>query len=168
MITAAQRDAWERDGYFFLRGAIDPALAAAVEEEVVARIRADPPASHPGQQTYFAGDNYLIYPETEPSPGAVNPQHLVSKVFNCHAEGLSRELAERPEIAERVAGLLGPDIDCFQSQFIFKNPGVIGQPWHQDSYYFKFDKQSWACTDGGNPTAVNLPGYLVYVTADAP
>ncbi len=40
-----------------------------------------------------------------------------------------------------VAGLLGPDIDCFQSQFIFKNPGVIGQPWHQDSYYFRFDRQ---------------------------
>jgi len=141
MITQAQREAWDRDGYFFLRGAIDPAFAAAVEDEVVSRIRADPPAAHPGQQTYSSGENYLIYPETEPSPGATNPEDLVSKVFNCHAEGLSRELAERPDIAEVVAGLLGPDIDCFQSQFIFKNPGVIGQPWHQDSYYFKFDKQ---------------------------
>ena len=141
MITQAQREAWDRDGYFFVRGAIDPAFASAVEDEVVGRIRADPPAAHPGQQTYSSGENYLIYPETEPSPGAVNPEDLVSKVFNCHAEGLSRELAERPEIAEVVTGLLGPDIDCFQSQFIFKNPGVIGQPWHQDSYYFKFDKQ---------------------------
>ena len=141
MITQAQREAWDRDGYFFVRGAIDPAFASAVEDEVVGRIRADPPAAHPGQQTYSSGENYLIYPETEPSPGAVNPEDLVSKVFNCHAEGLSRELAERPEIADVVAGLLGPDVDCFQSQFIFKNPGVIGQPWHQDSYYFKFDKQ---------------------------
>lgn len=141
MITPSQRSSWERDGYFFMRGAVDPELAAAVEAEVVARIRADPPEAHAGEQTYFSGENYLIFPETEPSPSAVNPEDLVSKVFNCHAEGLARELAEEPQIAGVVSDLLGPDIDCFQSQFIFKNPGVIGQPWHQDSYYFKFDKQ---------------------------
>ncbi|MBX3484330.1 phytanoyl-CoA dioxygenase family protein [Phenylobacterium sp.] len=141
MITDAERAAWDRDGYFFLRGGVDPELAAAVEAEVVDRIRADPPERHPGEATYLSGENYLIYPETEPSPGAKNPEDLISKVFNCHAEGLSRELAGLPQISRRVAGLLGPDIDCFQSQFIFKNPGVIGQPWHQDSYYFKFDKQ---------------------------
>lgn len=28
----------------------------------------------------------------------------------------------------------------FQSQFIWKNPGAWGQPWHQDTYYFHFDK----------------------------
>src|SRR5437868_1104510 len=112
MITQAERDAWNRDGFFFLRGAVDPALTAAVETEVVDRIRSDPPERHRGETAYFSGDNYLIYPETEPSPGAVNPEDLVSKVFNCHAEGLSRDLAEQPGIAERVADLLGPDIDC--------------------------------------------------------
>ncbi len=34
---------------------------------------------------------------------------------------------------------IGPDVDCFLSQFIFKNPGAWGQPWHQDSYYFPFE-----------------------------
>ena len=52
-----------------------------------------------------------------------------------------RFTAEDPRIVDIVEGLLGPDLDCFQSQFIFKNPGVIGQPWHQDSYYFRFDRQ---------------------------
>ncbi|WP_337185140.1 phytanoyl-CoA dioxygenase family protein [Phenylobacterium sp.] len=141
MITDAERAAWDRDGYFFARGAVDPGLAAEVEAEVVARIRADPPGRHAGEVAYMSGENYLIYPETGPSPGAVNPEDLVSKVFNCHAEGATRRMSELPQIADRVAGLLGPDVDCFQSQFIFKNPGVIGQPWHQDSYYFKFDKQ---------------------------
>ena len=37
--------------------------------------------------------------------------------------------------------LLGGDIDCFLSQFIFKNPGAWGQPWHQDSSYFPFDRE---------------------------
>ncbi|MCW5761219.1 MAG: hypothetical protein KIS90_15730, partial [Phenylobacterium sp.] len=111
MITDAERAAWDRDGYFFLRGGVDPELAAAVEAEVVDRIRADPPERHPGEATYLSGENYLIYPETEPSPGAKNPEDLISKVFNCHAEGLSRELAGLPQISRRVAGLLGPDID---------------------------------------------------------
>ncbi|MDZ4375975.1 MAG: phytanoyl-CoA dioxygenase family protein [Phenylobacterium sp.] len=141
MITEVERAAWDRDGYFFVRGAADAELARAVEAEVIARIRADPPGNHQGETAYMSGENYLIYPETEPSPGAQNPEDLVSKVFNCHAEGATRRMSELPQIADRVAALLGPDIDCFQSQFIFKNPGVIGQPWHQDSYYFKFDKQ---------------------------
>ena len=31
------------------------------------------------------------------------------------------------------------DVSCFLSQFIFKNPGAWGQPWHQDSLYFPFE-----------------------------
>jgi ectoine hydroxylase-related dioxygenase (phytanoyl-CoA dioxygenase family) len=29
---------------------------------------------------------------------------------------------------------------CFLSQFIFKHPGALGQPWHQDAFYFPFDR----------------------------
>lgn len=140
MITPAQREAWDRDGFVFLRGCISPDVAAAVEAELIGAIRADPPAHHPGEITYLSGDNLLIYPETEPSPGARSAEDLISKVFNCHAEGLTRELAQSPQLADAVTDLLGPDIDCFQSQLILKNPGVIGQPWHQDSFYFPFDR----------------------------
>jgi len=141
MITSEQREAWDRDGYFFLRGGVDRAIAAAVEAEIIERIRADPPERHAGRTTYHSGEDLLIYPETGASPSAVNPEDFISKVFNCHAEGLSRSLAEQPALTVLVSDLLGPDVDCFQSQFIFKNPGVIGQPWHQDSYYFRFDQQ---------------------------
>jgi ectoine hydroxylase-related dioxygenase (phytanoyl-CoA dioxygenase family) len=141
MITTEQRDAWDRDGYFFVRAGVDRDLTTAVEAEIVGRIRADPPERHPGKVTYYSGDNLLIFPETGASPSAVNPEDYISKVFNCHAEGLSRTLAEQAALTALVSDLLGPDIDCFQSQFILKNPGVIGQPWHQDSYYFRFDRQ---------------------------
>jgi len=137
----AYKAAWREQGFFVMRGMVPPDQVAACEEEVIARIRADPPERHPGEITYMSGPNYLIYPETEPSPGATNPEDSISKVFNCHAEGVARAIAERPAIVDVVEDLLGPDLDCFQSQFIFKNPGVIGQPWHQDSYYFKFDRQ---------------------------
>jgi chlorinating enzyme len=49
------------------------------------------------------------------------------------------EFATRPDVIARVRELLGTeDVSCFLSQFIFKNPGAWGQPWHQDSYYFPF------------------------------
>ncbi|MCE9651118.1 MAG: phytanoyl-CoA dioxygenase family protein [Parvibaculum sp.] len=140
-MTPQQRRDWEEKGFFFLRGNLSPSLCGDVEEEVIGRIRSDPPANHAGETAYMSGANYFIFPESTPSPVAARPEDYISKVFNCHAEGLARQIAERGEIAALVADILGSDIDCFQSQFIFKNPGVIGQPWHQDSYYFNFDKQ---------------------------
>lgn len=142
MDAEARLKAWNEHGFFVIRGLVDPAAAKAVEDEVIARIRTHPPEAHPGETIYQAGaSDYAIFPEKEPSPGAVNPEDRIAKVFNCHTEGMTRKIAESEAVADVVTGLLGPDIDCFQSQFIFKNPGVIGQPWHQDSYYFRFDRQ---------------------------
>jgi phytanoyl-CoA hydroxylase len=141
MDASERRAAWNEQGFFILRGLIPAGEAAAMEEEVIDRIRANPPEDHPGETLYQAGPNYAIFPEKAPSPSAVNPEDRIAKVFNCHAEGKAREIAERPEIVDLVAEILGGELDCFQSQFIFKNPGVIGQPWHQDSYYFRFDRQ---------------------------
>ena len=141
MTPEDRREAWNTQGFFHVPGLLTPEEAAALEAEVIDRIRADPPADHPDEVFYFAGSNYGIFPEKDPSPGAQAPEDYIAKVFNCHAEGLALEVARRPEIVARVAEILGPDLDCFQSQFILKNPGVIGQPWHQDSYYFRFDRQ---------------------------
>src|SRR4029079_425271 len=43
-----------------------------------------------------------------------------------------------PDVIPILCDTVGPDADCFLSQYIFKNPGAWGQPWHQDSYYFQF------------------------------
>jgi phytanoyl-CoA hydroxylase len=141
MDANARRAAWNDRGFFVLRGLVDAADVKAIEAEVIARIRADPPEHHPGETLYAAGENYAIFPEKAPSAAAVNPEDRIAKVFNCHAEGRTRSVAASAALVDVVAALLGPDLDCFQSQFIFKNPGVIGQPWHQDSYYFRFDRQ---------------------------
>jgi ectoine hydroxylase-related dioxygenase (phytanoyl-CoA dioxygenase family) len=138
----SMRSAWQQDGYFFLRGMIAPQQVEAILAEVVAAVRDDPPARHPGETAYFSGNDYLIFPEVRPSPTAVHPEDRIAKVFNCHVMGVAREIAEHPDIVTVVSALLERDaIDCFQSQFILKNPGVIGQPWHQDAYYFRFDRQ---------------------------
>lgn len=141
MIEQTLHDRWNRDGFFILRGLVPKADAADIEAEVIEKIRSDPPERHAEVQYYKSGDNYLIFGEKSPSPNAINPEDRISKVFNCHAEGATRRVAESSSIVDIVSDLLGPNIDCFQSQFIFKNPGVIGQPWHQDSYYFDFTLQ---------------------------
>lgn len=141
MSPEARRTAWNNQGFFILRGLVSVAAAKAAEDEVIARIRANPPEDHPGETIYQAGPDTAIFPEKAPSPSAVNAEDRIAKVFNCHTEGTTRAIAQSDEVVDVVADLLGPDIDCFQSQFILKNPGVIGQPWHQDSYYFRFDRQ---------------------------
>ena len=40
--------------------------------------------------------------------------------------------SRRDDVLDRLTDLIGPELDCFLSQFIFKNPGAWGQPWHQD------------------------------------
>ncbi|MFF7373124.1 chlorinating enzyme [Streptomyces tricolor] len=37
----------------------------------------------------------------------------------------------RPEIVDRVAGILGPDVLCWRTEFFPKNPGDEGTDWHQ-------------------------------------
>ncbi|WP_447726080.1 phytanoyl-CoA dioxygenase family protein [Sphingomonas koreensis] len=135
-----RREAWHRDGFFVVRQLIPGEDAAAIEAEVIAAIAADPPSGHPGGGAYVTADDYLIYPEKRPSPRAKNPEDFIAKVFNCHGRGMTRSVAARDAIISRLVPLLGDDIDCFQSQFIFKNPGVMGQPWHQDGWYFRFDR----------------------------
>ena len=85
------------------------------------------------------GDAYVV-PE-----GALadrpNPEERTSKVFRVHRdEPIFRDFAEDPRLLDRVEDLIGPDLDCFLSQFIFKLPGALGQPWHQDAFYFPFDR----------------------------
>jgi phytanoyl-CoA hydroxylase len=140
MLTVEERERWERDGFFIRRALVPPADCDAVIAELIETIRADPPSAHPGEAFYAAGE-YRITTETVPTAAMRHAEDEVSKVFNAHALGRTRAMGERDALAAPVCDLLGPDIDCFQSQFILKNPGVIGQPWHQDSYYFYFDRQ---------------------------
>lgn len=135
------RDSWEERGFFIERGLLSAAVTDRIEREAVEAIRADPPARHGGERVYSTADDLLIYPEKAPSPIARNPEDFIAKVFNCHIVGAAHALAIDGILTDPLRSILTDDIDCFQSQFIFKNPGVIGQPWHQDAYYFRYDKQ---------------------------
>jgi len=66
-----------------------------------------------------------------PVPGLL---HKVQGV--CEVEPRILELACEPDIVDRVAALLGPDLDCFGTKFFPKLSGGTSTHWHQDNYYF--------------------------------
>ena len=89
----------------------------------------------------YAGNGHLAIREMKPNKEAKNIEDEISKLFRIHTTGIFKDFIFREDLLDILEDLLGSDIDCFLSQFIFKNPGAWGQPWHQDSSYFPFDKE---------------------------
>ena len=54
----------------------------------------------------------------------------------CVVEPRLLELAREPAIVDRVAALVGPDLDVFGTKFFPKLAGGTSTHWHQDNFYF--------------------------------
>ena len=135
MITEDQRESWDRDGFFFARG-FAPADTSSEMLAVVSEIcrRAEETGSHRDGPA-------LIMPEKKLREVDGPAEERVSKVFRIHRQvPVFHRFCSQPALLDLVAELLGADLDCFLSQFIYKHPGALGQPWHQDSHYFPFDR----------------------------
>jgi phytanoyl-CoA hydroxylase len=131
-LHADQLALWEQDGYLKLDRFADAPTCARMHDHVVDLCRRA--AAGEG-----IGDS-LVDPERNEWAGATEAEDRVSKVFILHTgDPVFSAFARDPALLDVVGALLGPDVDCFLSQFIFKNPGAIGQPWHQDSLYFPFE-----------------------------
>lgn len=141
MLTDAQKQSWNDDGFFIARGHPNKAICKSISDETVNLVRTHPPSDYPGASHYMI-DQILVGLESQPDMKACNPEDAISKLFNSHLKGETAKYAQREDVADLVCGALDTqNIDVFQSQFIFKNPGAWGQPWHQDSHYFPYDKQ---------------------------
>ena len=79
----------------------------------------------------------VVMPENQELEGH-NPEDFISKIFRLHRRPVFLEFLRDPRVCDIIVSAIGKDVDCFLSQFILKNPGAWGQPWHQDSYYFPF------------------------------
>jgi hypothetical protein len=130
-LTEEQRTTFEARGCVRLAGFADAGTGAAMLDRVVDLVhRADA-----GEDV----DPAFVMLETQADFAGRPVEDRVSKVFRVARDPVFLEFATRPDVVARVRELLGTDdVSCFLSQFIFKNPGAWGQPWHQDSYYFPF------------------------------
>lgn len=155
VLTEEQRASWETNGYFVVPGFSGPDVLEAMIDRIVdlAR-RLDAGEDRP---------DLLVSPESLLAD-APDPEGRLSKIFRVmRSEDVFREFATDPRLLGMLAEIIGPDIDCFLSQFIFKHPSALGQPWHQDEWYFRMDPPEqvgvWlACTDA---TPENGPLWVV-------
>ncbi len=130
-LTSEQRTSWEKNGFFRIEGFADQETCDTMLSDLVAICR----RSAAGEDVGHA----MVMPETQNMGVRANPEDLVAKIFRLHRTGVFHDFAVRPDVTDLVAELISPDLDCFLSQFILKNSGAWGQPWHQDSYYFPFE-----------------------------
>ncbi len=121
------RRAWEANGFFRIDHFAPPAVGEAMLTDVVALVRAAAGS--------FVAEGALVQPDANLSGSAGVPEELTSKVFKLHRRPAFSSFLARSDVAEVLVDRLGPDVDCFLSQFIFKNPGA----WCQGSFYFPFD-----------------------------
>jgi ectoine hydroxylase-related dioxygenase (phytanoyl-CoA dioxygenase family) len=133
VISVEQRAGWERDGFVLLPGFAGNDVLRAMTERIV-EIAREADAGESIAPAYVVQEDALL-------GDAPRPEDHLSKVFRVHRhDQIFREFCLRADLLDLVEELIGPDLDCFLSQFIFKNPGALGQPWHQDSFYFPFDR----------------------------
>ena len=134
-LSARHAAAWDRDGFFLVKEFSPPDVCDAMLRRAIDLAREADGRGVAGTA--------IVHPErnlADSMGSEALAEERVSKVFKVHRDSVFHEFATQPDLVASVQHLLGPDIDCFLSQFIFKNPGAWGQPWHQDAFYFPFDR----------------------------
>ncbi|GJM37223.1 MAG: hypothetical protein DHS20C19_05900 [Acidimicrobiales bacterium] len=154
-LTDEQRRSWDDKGYVVLADWAPASVRQAMIDRIIELAR----ALDGGEER----TDLLVSPENLLAD-APTPEGRLSKIFRVmRSEDVFREFATDARLLAVLADVLGADIDCFLSQFIFKQPGALGQPWHQDEWYFRMDPPTqvgvWlACTDA---TPDNGPLWVV-------
>ena len=134
-LSARHAAAWDRDGFFLVKEFSTPDVCDAMLRRAIDLAREADGRGVAGTA--------IVHPERNLADSVGSEalaEERVSKVFKVHRDSVFHEFATQPDLVASVQHLLGTDIDCFLSQFIFKNPGAWGQPWHQDAFYFPFDR----------------------------
>ena len=163
-LTEDQKDSWNNNGFILLKNFCSEDTCSEMNLSVIDIINTMVSPKDPFSHAY-AKDGYIGIREMKPNPEAKTIHDEMSKIFRLHGKGVFNEFINNKRLLDFLEDILGENIDCFLSQYIFKNPGAWGQPWHQDSSYFPFDRYpqvgAWIATSPAtieNGCLVILPG----------
>ena len=163
-MTIDQKNSWNEFGYILIPNFVDEKFCDEMNKEVINIIKSIIPEESAFSHAY-AGDGHIAVREMKPTEDPKSIEDEISKLFRIHSRGIFNEFINNEVLCNILEDILGPNVDCFLSQFIFKNPGAWGQPWHQDSSYFPFDREpqvgAWLATSEAtleNGCLVILPG----------
>ena len=130
---------WSANGYFVLKGLVPAATCAAMTAASLDLFARAETGGQSFKGHHLGPDGVIAVEEAARLDAGHAAEQRMSKLFNIHRLSPFRAFASHPAILRALHAILGPDVSCFNSQYIFKNPGVWGQPWHQDSLYYLFD-----------------------------
>jgi len=163
-LSQTQKQSWNEKGFILIPNFFPEDKCIEINQTVVDIVRSMACNSEEFNHAYI-DQGHIGIREMKPSQKIENIEDEMSKVFRLHQTGIFNEFIKRDDLLNIVEDILGENIDCFLSQFIFKNPGAWGQPWHQDSSYFPFDRApqvgAWLATSAAtkeNGCLVILPG----------
>ena len=163
-LSENQEKSWNENGYIIIPQFFSKDKCEEINQTVIDIVRSMVERSKEDNHAYIDQGRIGIQ-EMKSSEKVENIEDKMSKVFRLHQKGIFNEFIKRDDLLNMVEDILGENIDCFLSQFIFKNPGAWGQPWHQDSSYFPFDRSpqvgAWLATSSAtkeNGCLVVLPG----------
>ena len=163
-LSQTQKQSWNEKGFILIPNFFPEDKCIEINQTVVDIVRSMAGNSEEFNHAYI-DQGHIGIREMKPSQKIQNIEDEMSKVFRLHQTGIFNEFIKRDDLLNIVEDILGENIDCFLSQFIFKNPGAWGQPWHQDSSYFPFDRApqvgAWLATSAAtkeNGCLVILPG----------
>jgi hypothetical protein len=78
-------------------------------------------------------------PGIQPPPANLSPEQKLNYWQRAHMLHRVHPLHERfmlhPRVLDVLEALIGPDVLALQTMLFFKQPGQVGQGFHQDSYY---------------------------------
>jgi len=163
-LSLTQKQSWNEKGFILIPNFFPEDKCIEINQTVIDIVRSMVGNSEEFNHAYI-DQGHIGIREMKPSHKIENIEDEMSKVFRLHQTGIFNEFIKRDDLLNIVEDILGENIDCFLSQFIFKNPGAWGQPWHQDSSYFPFDRApqvgAWLATSAAtkeNGCLVILPG----------
>ncbi len=140
LLSPENAASWSQHGYFILRGLVPADDCADMSRAVIELFSRAETDGQSFNGHHLGTDGVLAVEEAARVENGDSADQRMSKLFNIHRRAPFRQFASHPELLRALHALLGPDVSCFNSQYIFKNPGVWGQPWHQDSLYYVFDQ----------------------------
>ena len=125
-LTPRESDlSWDHDGCFVVRGVLPVDECESLLDAAYGLLRGD-------------HDDVVIRFEAN-LPTNLAPEHRVSKLYRIHRHEPFRSLCTSRRLLDHVQPLINSDVDVFLSQVVWKVPGALGQPWHQDASVFPFE-----------------------------
>jgi len=128
-ITPAQAEAFDRDGFFVVEDVLDADVVAAVTAELDA-FEAE---SERFLQSQEGGRFHIA------EAGAISfVPHLAAR------SAVLADLARHPRLVGICADLVGPDVNLYWDQAVYKKPEKPRRfPWHQDNGYTFVEPQAY-------------------------